>query len=166
MLLASQYVVFDDFRFNLPTRELLRVGNHGSTTPISLGSRAADLLHLFLDRPGELITKNEIMDAVWPNMVVEESNLSVQISALRRALDGGRKGGSYIQTVPGRGYRFTLRANDENGSETLIPAGAARALKADISESASQRLHASPESIPRSPPQPALTMSAEVTAND
>jgi DNA-binding winged helix-turn-helix (wHTH) protein/uncharacterized membrane protein HdeD (DUF308 family) len=100
-------VVFGDFRFNVPTRELLRIGNHGLATPVALGSRAADLLHLFLDRPGELITKSEIMDAVWPNMAVEESNLTVQISALRRALGGGRNGGRYIQTVPGRGYRFT-----------------------------------------------------------
>jgi DNA-binding winged helix-turn-helix (wHTH) protein/uncharacterized membrane protein HdeD (DUF308 family) len=100
-------VVFGDFRFNVPTRELLRIGNHGSATPVTLGSRAADLLHLFVDRPGELITKSEIMDAVWPNIAVEESNLTVQISALRRALGGGRNGARYIQTVPGRGYRFT-----------------------------------------------------------
>src|SRR5262249_56237713 len=83
MLLASRCVVFGDFRFNVPTRELLRVGNHGSAIPVSLGSRAADLLHLFLHRPGELITKSEIMDAVWPNTAVEESNLTVQIFALR-----------------------------------------------------------------------------------
>jgi DNA-binding winged helix-turn-helix (wHTH) protein/uncharacterized membrane protein HdeD (DUF308 family) len=105
---VSQCVEFGDFRFNVPTRELLRIGNHGSATPVTLGSRAADLLHLFLDRPGELITKSEIMDGVWPNMAVEESNLTVQISALRRALGGGRNGARYIQTVPGRGYRFTL----------------------------------------------------------
>jgi DNA-binding winged helix-turn-helix (wHTH) protein/uncharacterized membrane protein HdeD (DUF308 family) len=103
----SQCVVFGDFRFNMPTRELLRMGEHGSATPVALGSRAADLLHLFLDRPGELITKSEIMDAVWPNMAVEESNLTVQISALRRALGGSRHGARYIHTVPGRGYRFT-----------------------------------------------------------
>jgi DNA-binding winged helix-turn-helix (wHTH) protein/uncharacterized membrane protein HdeD (DUF308 family) len=110
----SQCVVFGDFRFNVPTRELLRIGNHGSATPVTLGSRAADLLHLFLDRPGELITKSEIMDAVWPNMAVEESNLTVQISALRRAL-GSRNGARYIQTVPGRGYRFTLWTDEFSG---------------------------------------------------
>ncbi|HWN50308.1 MAG TPA: transcriptional regulator, partial [Xanthobacteraceae bacterium] len=140
MLLASRYATFDDFRFNVPTRELLRVGNHGSATPISLGSRAADLLHLFLDRPGELITKNEIMDAVWPNTVVEESNLTVQISALRRALGGGRNGASYIQTVPGRGYRFTPRVNDANG--------AAGSLETDTAEPSPPELYASPESVP------------------
>jgi DNA-binding winged helix-turn-helix (wHTH) protein/uncharacterized membrane protein HdeD (DUF308 family) len=113
---VSQCVVFGDFRFNMPTRELLRIGNHGLATPVTLGSRAADLLHLFLDRPGELITKSEIMDAVWPHMAVEESNLTVQISALRRALGGCRNGARYIQTVPGRGYRFTPWVDDFAGT--------------------------------------------------
>ena len=46
------------------------------------------------------------MDAVWPGLAVEEGNLTVQISALRKTLDQGRAEGSCIQTVPGRGYRF------------------------------------------------------------
>jgi DNA-binding winged helix-turn-helix (wHTH) protein/ketosteroid isomerase-like protein len=82
---------------------LLRIRNDRSATPVSLGSRAAEILLLFLGKPGELISKNEIMDAVWPGTAVEESNLTVQISALRRAL-----GVSCIQNVPGRGYRWTL----------------------------------------------------------
>jgi len=160
MLLASRCVIFGDFRFNVPTRELSRIGNHGSATPISLGSRAADLLHLFLRRPGELITKSEIMDAVWPNVAVEESNLTVQISALRRALGSGRDGASYIQTVPGRGYRFTPWVNDSappvkkaNGSG-MMPAGTAGALTAHHAEPFPQDLQASPESAPPSSPQP------------
>jgi DNA-binding winged helix-turn-helix (wHTH) protein/uncharacterized membrane protein HdeD (DUF308 family) len=173
MLLASRCVIFGDFRFNVPTRELLRIENHGSATPISLGSRAADLLHLFLHRPGELITKNEIMDAVWPNTAVEESNLTVQISALRRALGGGRIGASYIQTVPGRGYRFTQWVNDSapkvkdaNGSETIPLAGAAGSLKADAANQLPQSLHASPKSVPPSLPQPHPAVSSEVLADD
>ena len=47
------------------------------------------------------------MAAVWPETVVEDSNLNVQIAALRRVLDEGRTEGSCIQTIPGRGYRFT-----------------------------------------------------------
>src|SRR5215468_929066 len=171
MLLASRCVTFGDFRFNVPTRELLRIGNHGSATPISLGSRAADLLHLFLHRPGELITKSEIMDAVWPNMAVEESNLTVQISALRRALGGGRDGASYIQTVPGRGYRFTPWVNDfapqvkeANESGTTVFAGAAGA--ADHAEPFPQDLRSSPESIPPSLPQPHADASPLVPTDD
>lgn len=172
MLLAARCVFFGDFRFNVPTRELLRVGNHGSTTPVTLGSRAADLLHLFLHRPGELISKSEIMDAVWPNTAVEESNLTVQISALRRALGDSRNGASYIQTVPGRGYRFTpwvndfsLRARNANGSETVVLAGAAGAPKANTAEPSSQSLHgppSSPPSLPHSLP----AVSPQITADD
>ena len=158
VLSASRCVAFGDFRFNLPTRELWRIGSHGAATPISLGSRAADLLYLFLDRPGELIAKGEIMDAVWPNVAVEESNLTVQISALRRALGDGRDGASYIQTVPGRGYRFTARVGSfslhvkgVSGPPTIVPGDAAGALKIDSAESSSESLPASPEAIPLVP---------------
>src|SRR5262249_557611 len=111
MLLTSRILVFDRYRFKLPTRELLRVAEDGSEAPIPLGLRAADVLLFFLERPGELVTKSEIMQAVWPNAVIEESNLTVHISAIRRALDSGPDGQSCIQNVPRRGYRFTLGLN-------------------------------------------------------
>jgi DNA-binding winged helix-turn-helix (wHTH) protein/uncharacterized membrane protein HdeD (DUF308 family) len=174
---VSQCVVFGDFRFNLPTRELLRIGNHGSATPVTLGSRAADLLHLFVDRPGELITKSEIMDAVWPNIAVEESNLTVQVSALRRALGGGRNGARYIQTVPGRGYRFTpwvdelaARVDDAQpepapfaiGSGTVVLADRVDALPTVAAGPSHHGLTASPELAPLSP---LAAMSPEVSAD-
>jgi hypothetical protein len=59
--------------------------------------------------------KDEIIAAVWPGTVVEDSNLTVQISALRRVLDEGRSYGSYIQTVPGRGYRFVAPVTHPEG---------------------------------------------------
>src|SRR6516164_2657572 len=108
MLVVSRTLVFDQFRFKLLTRELLRVAEDGSETPIPLGLRAADVLLFFLERPGELVTKSEIMQAVWPDAVVEESNLTVHISAIRRVIDAGRGGESCIQNLPRRGYRFTL----------------------------------------------------------
>lgn len=108
MLVTSRFLISGQFRFDLSTRELFRVGSDGSATPVPLGSRAADLLLLFLRRPGELVTKDEIMGEVWPNTAVEDNNLRVQVSALRQALDADRDSGSAISTVPGRGYRFTL----------------------------------------------------------
>ena len=112
MLTEPRVLIFGDFCFNVPTRELLRIGNDRPATPVSLGSRAAEILLLFLGKPGELVSKNEIMDAVWPGTAVEESNLTVQISALRRAL-----GLSCIQTVPGRGYRWTLNVLAVEGTD-------------------------------------------------
>jgi TolB-like protein len=68
------------------------------------------------------VSKDTIMDAVWPNAVVEPNNLTVQIAALRRVLDNGNKGESCIQTAPGRGYRFALpvtRARDGHANLRL-----------------------------------------------
>jgi adenylate cyclase len=72
-----------------------------------MGSRALDILGVLVERPGELVSRAEIIAAVWPATAVEDSNLNVQIAALRRVLDERRPEGSCIQTVPGRGYRFT-----------------------------------------------------------
>lgn len=69
--------------------------------PVPLGGRAFDLLLALAQRPGQLVTRNELIDQVWPGRVVEENNLSVQVNALRKAL-----GGEWLVTVPGRGYRF------------------------------------------------------------
>ena len=71
-----------------------------------LGSRALDVLRVLVERHGQLVPKQDIMDAVWPGLAVEEGNLTVQVSALRKALDAGHAGPSCIHTVPGRGYRF------------------------------------------------------------
>jgi len=70
---------------------------------VALGARAFDVLLALAERRDRLVSKNELMDLVWPGMVVEENNLTVQISALRKAL-----GSDAITTVPGRGYRLAL----------------------------------------------------------
>jgi DNA-binding response OmpR family regulator len=72
--------------------------------PVELGSRAFDLLMALIGAPGILITKSDIISRVWPDTVVEESNLKVQMSALRRVLNADR---DVIKTVHGRGYVFT-----------------------------------------------------------
>jgi predicted ATPase/DNA-binding winged helix-turn-helix (wHTH) protein len=73
--------------------------------PAAIGSRAFDVLLVLVARRDRVVTKHELMDAVWPDVVVEENNLQVQISALRKLL-----GASTIATVPGRGYQFVAAA--------------------------------------------------------
>lgn len=73
--------------------------------PVAVGSRAFDLLVALAARSDRLVSKDELIDLVWDGLVVEENNLQVQISALRKLL-----GAQAIATVPGRGYRFTLAA--------------------------------------------------------
>jgi adenylate cyclase len=98
--------LFDDFRLDRRGGGLFRCAAAGGPVPVSLGSRALDVLRVLIERHGDLVAKDELMAAVWPNTVVEEANLTVQISTLRRVLDNGRPGASCIQTAPGRGYRF------------------------------------------------------------
>ncbi len=111
---STDSFLFGQFRLDR-LRGLFRCDPAGDLVPVSLGSRALDVLRVLIERHGDLVSKDEIMATVWPNIVVEEANLTVQISALRRVLDQGSSGQSCIQTVPGRGYRFVLavtRAED------------------------------------------------------
>jgi len=78
--------------------------------PVSLGSRALEILTVLLERPGELVSKQELMARVWPNVFVEPANLTVHMSALRRTLRDGRDGNRFIINVPGRGYSFVASA--------------------------------------------------------
>ncbi len=107
-------------RFRLFTRQReLRLGD----APVPLGSRAFDVLLILVEAQGELVTKEELLARVWPGAVVEESNIQVQVSALRKALGEDR---GLILTVPLRGYRFTgeVHALDAEG-RALPPAGPA-----------------------------------------
>ena len=72
--------------------------------PIDLGTRAFDLLLVLLEADGSLVTKDELLNRVWPGIVVADENLKVQIFALRKALGDDH---DYIRTEFGRGYRFT-----------------------------------------------------------
>jgi TolB-like protein len=94
-------VRFGPFCLDFERRELLR-----DDAVVALGSRAVDVLCALVAAKGDLVTKDELMDLVWPGLTVEENNLQVQISALRKALETGKRGQSYIVTVPSRGYRF------------------------------------------------------------
>jgi DNA-binding winged helix-turn-helix (wHTH) protein len=76
------------------------------SAPVSLGRRAIALLRTLVERPGILVSKDALIEAVWSGRLVEESNLPVQIAALRRVLGEAPGGDRWIETMPGRGYRF------------------------------------------------------------
>ena len=93
---------FERFEILPEQRQLLVNGQ-----PVVLGARAFDLLLCLVELRDRVVGKDKLMARVWPGLVVEENNLTVQISALRKLL-----GGDAIATVVGRGYRFTLPALD------------------------------------------------------
>ena len=93
--------------------------------PVRLGSRALEILAALVDRPGELVSKDELTTRVWPNTVVEESNLKVNVAALRRALGEGQPGRRYIATVSGRGYRFVAPVERAEPGTLSVPQGPA-----------------------------------------
>jgi len=105
VLATAEIFLFADFR--LDRREgLSRRDERGVYIPVAIGPRTLDVLGVLVEHAGNLVTKEEIMAAVWGRTVVENANLTVQISALRRILDQGHAEDSCIQTVAARGYRF------------------------------------------------------------
>jgi DNA-binding winged helix-turn-helix (wHTH) protein len=92
---------FDGFQLDAHKRLLLR---GGETVPLS--SKAFDLLLALVESGGREITKEELMERVWSNQVVEDANLTVTMSHLRKALGERASDHRFIVTIPGRGYRF------------------------------------------------------------
>ena len=107
VLATADIFLFDEFRLDRHGEGLSRRDERGVFVPLAVGPRGLDVLSVLVERAGELVTKEEIMAAVWRRSVVENANLTVQISTLRRVLDQRRAEGSCIQTVAARGYRFT-----------------------------------------------------------
>jgi DNA-binding winged helix-turn-helix (wHTH) protein len=103
---SSEIFLFGDFRLDRAGGGLFRRDDHDAFAPVAIGSRALDLLAVLIERRGDVVSREAIMAAVWPKMAVEESNLFIQIPALRAILDRGQSGQTCIQTVTGRGYRF------------------------------------------------------------
>src|SRR5215467_753946 len=112
--MADDEISFGPFRLDLRGRRLLRQDN-----VIPLGSRALDLLCVLASAGGELVTKDRLMAEAWPGLVVEENNLYVHISTIRKALETEAAAKPYLITVPGRGYRFVRIAAS---ADTRLPA--------------------------------------------
>lgn len=98
---ASANYIFGRFHLDAVERRLTRDGEVIPLTP-----KAFEVLVTLLQRAGHVVTKDELMRAVWPDGFVEDVNLAYNISVLRKALADGRAEGSYIETVPKLGYRF------------------------------------------------------------
>jgi eukaryotic-like serine/threonine-protein kinase len=98
---AKQLLEFGPFRVDPEQRQLSR-----NQQPIPLSPKTFDLLLALMERSGQVVLKDELMNLLWPETFVEESNLTQQVFQLRKALDDRSQASSYIVTVPGKGYRF------------------------------------------------------------
>lgn len=110
-----QVYSFDDFQLDSGNRQLLRGGN-----PLPLSAKAFDLLQTLLEHNGRLVEKDELFNSVWRDQIVEESNLTVHISQIRKALGENKNSPRYIETVPGYGYRFVGKVEELKGEELVI----------------------------------------------
>lgn len=124
---GEQVYEFKGFRLEAAQRRLLYNGQ-----PVPLKPKILDLLLLLVQMRGRLVEKDELMKEIWPNTIVEENNITVSMSILRKTLGEGRAGRQFIETVPGRGYRFVaavkiISSEEETPQETpsvLEPTGA------------------------------------------
>src|SRR5262245_32936064 len=94
---------FGDFWLDASRRLLFA---KGGSQPLSITPKVFDTILYFVERPGELLTKDRLLADLWPGVVVEENNLTQVISIVRRVLGETRGEHRYLATAPGRGYRF------------------------------------------------------------
>src|SRR6201981_964549 len=107
---------FGDFRLDTAKRLLQRLD--GATVPLT--PRVFETLLYLVEHHDTVLDKERLMEAVWPDSIVEENNLSQNISTLRRIFGETPGSHSYIVTVPGRGYRFVAEVNDLAGNGSAI----------------------------------------------
>ncbi len=103
---------FAEFELDASKRLLLRDGE-----PLALNAKAFDVLVFLAENAGRVVLKEEVLNAVWENQFVEEANLAVQISALRKALGERTDAPRFLVTIPGKGYEFI--ADIQNGDEDV-----------------------------------------------
>src|SRR5215204_3161758 len=96
-----RFYEFDDFRIDAVKRRLLRMDEF-----VHLPPKVFDTLLMLIQHHGRVLDKDQLMEAIWSDTIVEENNLTQNISAIRKALGENRGEHRYVVTVPGRGYRF------------------------------------------------------------
>src|SRR5262245_23072788 len=106
--LTAKKFIFADFEIDATRRRLFKQGE-----PVALNSKTFDLLLVLVERRGEVLSKEELLDTVWAGQFVEEGNLAVHISTLRKILGEKKDDHQFIITVPGRGYSFVAELQDE-----------------------------------------------------
>jgi TolB-like protein/DNA-binding winged helix-turn-helix (wHTH) protein/Flp pilus assembly protein TadD len=131
---AKQSYEFGPFRLVPDERQLLRDGE-----PVALTPKGFDLLVVLVENAGHLIEKGELLNRVWPDSFVEEGNLTVKMSELRRALGKTADGAPYVETVPRSGYRFVASVTS-SGDEVPEPP----AVGVDAAEKVPEQPLASP----------------------
>lgn len=110
---------FGPFRLSVADRVLDRAGTRVPLTP-----KVIDTLFVLVERAPHVVTKEELMSAVWPGLSVVESGLTRNISSLRKALEEGVPEGSFLETIPKRGYRFVAEVLEESAQEAPAPIAA------------------------------------------
>lgn len=130
---APRFFAFGAFVL-IPARQLLL--ERGS--PVRIGGRALDILTALVSRSGEVVSKRELQAFVWPDTVVEESNLKVNMAALRRVLGERPETPQYIATVAGRGYRFVATVKAFSSAEPPVVAGVVPKIGLQLPTTATQ----------------------------
>jgi Tol biopolymer transport system component/DNA-binding winged helix-turn-helix (wHTH) protein len=120
--LHQRFYDFGLFRLDAGRRLLLRRGK-----PIPLTPKAFDILLVLVQNRDRIVEKDELMKLVWPNTVVEENNLTRNVSSLRKALEEGPDEHRFILTIPGRGYRFAVEIPEEMAGSAVVYERHARA---------------------------------------
>jgi predicted ATPase/DNA-binding winged helix-turn-helix (wHTH) protein len=114
--LSVRKLQFGPFELSRNRRELRRDG-----LALPLGGRALDILIYLVERPGEVVTKDELIDHIWSDVTVAEGSLRVHVAAIRKALGDGQFGNRYIVNVKGRGYSFVASVAGLDNPETHGP---------------------------------------------
>ncbi|HJQ24180.1 MAG TPA: winged helix-turn-helix domain-containing protein [Blastocatellia bacterium] len=127
---------FGGFRLDAVKRLLWREGE-----PVPLTSKSFETLLALVESRGEILDKEALLNRVWPDTVVEEKNLTINISALRKALGESPQEHRYIVTVPGRGYRFVAEVRDvtDGGAELLVQQSKVRVVVEEEDEETERR---------------------------
>src|SRR5579884_74759 len=135
---TSALYEFGDFRVDTVRRIVLRQGQQ-----LALTAKAFDTLETLIRNRDRVLTKDELLKAIWPNTFVEEANLAQNVSALRKVFGEAPGENRYIATVPGRGYRFVgeVRSPAQSGTELVLERSFTADVAIDEEETRDERQH-------------------------